>query len=98
MLIETFKADFQIEFFQIQCRCRCPRIDSKLHHGTQLTEALERLGNEYSKPDFIVSEIYKTHKGMTTITTFKAIRAAKEQVGTLKVALATLKTLGFEDL
>ena len=35
---------------------------------------------------------------MPTITTFRAIRGAKEQVATLKVALATLKTLGFEDL
>ena len=67
-------------------------------HGSQLPEALESLENAYSKPDFVVSEIYKTLKGMPTITTFKSIRAAKEQVGTLKVALATLKTLGFEDL
>ena len=67
-------------------------------HGSPLPEALESLENAYSKPDFVVSEIYKTLKGMPTITTFKSIRAAKEQVGTLKVALATLKTLGFEDL
>ena len=35
---------------------------------------------------------------MPIITTFKDMWAAKEQVGTLKSALATLKTLGFKDL
>ena len=67
-------------------------------HGTKLTEALETLENSLSKPDFIVSEIYETLEAIPTITTFKAIRAAKEQVETLKVALSTLKTLGFEDM
>ena len=67
-------------------------------HGSQLSEALETLENAFSKPDFVVSEIYKSLKSMPTITTFKTIRAAKEQVQTLKVALATLKTLGFDEL
>ena len=35
---------------------------------------------------------------MPTISTFKSIKTAKEQVAIMKVALATLKTLGFEDL
>ena len=67
-------------------------------HGSQLSEALETLENAFSKPDFVVSEIYKSLKSMPAITTFKTIRAAKEQVQTLKVALATLKTLGFDEL
>ena len=37
-------------------------------------------------------------KAMPTVSNFKVIKSAKEQVATLKVALATLKTLGFEDL
>ena len=67
-------------------------------HCSHLPEALETLENAYSKPDFIVSEIYKTLKSMSTITTFRAIRSAKEQVATLKVVLPTLKILGFDDL
>ena len=67
-------------------------------HGSQLPEALESLENAYSKPESVVSEIYKTIKAMPTISTFKSIKAAKEQVAIMKVALATLKTLGFEDL
>ena len=47
-------------------------------HGSQLPEALETLKNAYSKPDFVVSEIYKTLKSMPTITTIRAIRSAKE--------------------
>ena len=67
-------------------------------HGSQLPEALESLENAYSKPEFVVAEIYKTIKAMPTISTFKSIKTAKEQVATMKVALATLKTLGFDDL
>lgn len=62
-------------------------------HGSQLLEPLQTLENAYSKPEFIVSELYKALKGMATITTFWAIRSAKEQVATLKVALATVKPL-----
>ena len=67
-------------------------------HGSQLPEALESLENAFSKPEFVVAEIYKTIKAMPTISTFKSIKMAKEQVATMKVALATLKTLGFDDL
>ena len=67
-------------------------------HGSQLPEALESLENAYSKPEFVVAEIYKTIKEMPTISTFKSIKTAKEQAATMKVALATLKTLGFDDL
>ena len=67
-------------------------------HGSQLPEALETLENAFSKPEFIVSEIYKNIKAIPTVSSFKAIKSAKEQVATMKVALATLKTLGFEDL
>ena len=65
-------------------------------HGDQLNEALEALENAFNKPDFIISEIYRNLKLLPSITTFKTIKIAKEQVQKLKVSLATLKTLGYE--
>ena len=65
-------------------------------HGDQLNEALEALENAFNKPDFIISEIYRNLKLLPSITTFKAIKTAKEQVQTLKVSLATLRTMGYE--
>ena len=65
-------------------------------HGSQLNEALETLENAYNKPDFIISEVYRNLKSLESVKSFKQIKAAKTQVQTLKVSLATLKTLGYE--
>ena len=65
-------------------------------HGSQLTDALEQLEQTYNKAEFIVSEVYRNLKGLPICTNFKHIKVCKEQVQTLKVSLATLKTLGFE--
>lgn len=67
-------------------------------HGDQLNQALAALENAFNKPDFIISEIYRNLKLLPPITTFKAIKTAKEQVQTLNVSLATLRTLGYEKI
>ena len=65
-------------------------------HGSQLTDALAQLEQSYNKAEFIVAEVYRNLKGLPICTTFNQIKACKDQVQTLKVSLATLKTLGFE--
>ena len=72
------------------------QLIESFNHAEQLNDALEALENAFSKPDFVISEIYKNLKMMQTCTSFKNIKSLKSQVQTLKVALATLKTLGFE--
>ena len=64
-------------------------------HGNQLTDALETLEHSCNKSEFIVSEVDRNSKGLSICTSFKHIKTCKEQVQTLKVSLATLKTLGF---
>ena len=62
----------------------------------QLPDALTALENAYSKPDFVIGEIYKSLKSLPSVSSFQNVKAIKAQLQTLKVALATLKTLGFE--
>ena len=66
------------------------------NHSEQLQDALTALENAYSKPDFVIVEIYKNLKSLPSVSSFQNVKAIKAQVQTLKVALATLKTLGFE--
>lgn len=67
--------------------------------GDQLTVVIQVLENAYSKPDLVMAEIYRNIKGLTAITSFngKNMTAAKEQVCNLKIAITTLKSMGFED-
>ena len=71
-------------------------VVKNFNHGDQLQDALTALENAYSKPDFVISEIYKNLKSLPSVSSFQNVKAIKTQVQTLKVALATLKTLGFE--
>ena len=66
------------------------------NHSEQLPDALTALENAYSKPDFVIGEIYKSLKSLPSVSSFQNVKAIKAQLQTLKVALATLKTLGFE--
>ena len=66
------------------------------NHSEQLADALTALENAYSKPDFVIGEIYKSLKSLPSVSSFQNVKAIKAQLQTLKVALATLKTLGFE--
>ena len=52
--------------------------------------------NGYSKPDYVIGDIYKNLKSLPSVSSFQNVKAIKAQVQTLKVALATLKALGFE--
>ena len=71
-------------------------IVKNFNHGDQLQDALTALENAFSKPDFVIAEIYKNLKSLPSVSSFQNVKAIKTQVQTLKVALATLKTLGFE--
>ena len=66
------------------------------NHSEQLQDALTALENAYSKPDFVIGEIYKNLKSLPSVSSFQNVKAIKAQLQTLKVASATLKTLGFE--
>ena len=46
-------------------------------HGTQLSEALETLENAFSKPDFVVSEIYKGYQVCIKFTEGACIYSTK---------------------
>ena len=71
-------------------------VVENFNHGDQLQDALTALENVFSKPDFVIGEIYKNLKSLPAVSSFQNVKAIKTQVQTLKVALATLKTLGFE--
>ena len=71
-------------------------IVENFNHGDQLQDALTALENAFSKPDFVIGEIYKNLKSLPSVSSFQNVKVIKTQVQTLKVALATLKTLGFE--
>ena len=62
----------------------------------QLQDNLTALENAYSKPNFVIGEIYKNLKSLPSVSSVENVRAMKIQVQSLKVPLATLKTLGFE--
>ena len=66
------------------------------NHSEQLQDALTALENAYSKPDFDIGEICKSLKSLPSVSSFQNVKAIKAQLQTLKVALATLKTMGFE--
>ena len=66
------------------------------NNSEQLQDTLTALENAYSKPDFVIGEIYKNLKSLPSVSSFQNLKAIKAQVQSLKVALATLKTLGFE--
>ena len=66
------------------------------NHSDQLQDALAALENAYSKPDFVIGEIYKNLKSLPSVLSLQNVKTIKTQVQILKVALATLKTLGFE--
>lgn len=68
--------------------------------GDQLTVAIETLENAYSKPDLVIAEIYRNIKGLASISSFngKSINVAKEQVSNLKIAITTLKSMGFGEM
>ena len=70
------------------------QLIKSFNHAEQLNGALEALKNTYSKPDFVISEIYKNLTMKQSCTSFKNIKTLKAQVQTLKAALATPKTLG----
>ena len=65
------------------------------NYSEQLQDALTALENAYSKPYFVIREIYKNLKSLQSVSSFQNVKAIKAQLQTLKVALATLKTLGF---
>ena len=47
-------------------------------------------------PNFVIGEIYKNLKSLPSVSSFQNVKAVRAQVQTLKVVLATLKMLGFE--
>ena len=72
---------------------------SKYTLGSQLKEALNTLQNQYSKPEFVLAEIYRSLKTLPTVNNFQGptnINKAKEQISVLKIAICTLKGMGFE--
>ena len=65
--------------------------------ANQLNEALETLDNTYPKADFVIAEIYRNLKALPQVTSFKtSTKVAQEQVHVIKISLATLKSLGYE--
>ena len=64
--------------------------------GSQLNEALSVLEEHYQKPDFVIAEVYRNLKSIPSINNFKDIKAAKDQVHTIKTSIATLKSLIYE--
>ena len=58
-------------------------------HGDQLTDALKVLQDLYAMPELIVAEIYSNLRSMTTLDNAKSIQAAKYQVQTVQMAIAT---------
>ena len=66
--------------------------------GNQLNDALAALENNYSKPEFVIAEVYRSIKNLPDISSFKnSLSKAKEQVNTLKIAICTLKSMGYEE-
>ena len=66
--------------------------------GDQLTSAIQVLENTYNKPNLVVAEVYRYIKTLPKLKTLigeKDIKIAKDQVGTLKISIATLKSMGY---
>ena len=69
---------------------------SKYTLGSQLKEALNTFQNQYSKPEFVLAEIYRSLKTLPTVNNFQGptnINKAKEQISVLKIAICTLKSM-----
>ena len=64
--------------------------------GEQLLEALKVLDDRYARSEYIIAEIYNNLKKIKKCENFNNIKAAKDQISSIKIALATLKNLGYE--
>lgn len=97
VLSKPLKPLIKLNYLKSSVTGEAKELLAKYTLGSQLSEALTSLENQYSKPEFVLAEIYRSLKGIPSINSFRNnIQKAKEQVNILKIAVCTLKSLGYE--